>query len=82
MISKYGRGLGNEIIDAIYKGKLIEPIDAKSVKAYMNSNGWYPPDNYLHVFLANSSSPDHSNNFKKLFIRVEEGKYILKRSNN
>lgn len=79
MAPKYGRGLGNEIIDAINKGKLKEPISAQDVKNHMNSNGWYPPENYLNVFLANSSSPDHSKNFKKIFKRVDEGKYVLTR---
>lgn len=79
MAAKYGRGLGNEIIDAINKGKLIEPIDVKAVRSYMNSNGWFPPETYLNVFLANSSSLAHSMEFKKLFVRVEEGKYVLRK---
>ena len=76
--SRYGEGLGKEIIKAINNGELIEPISTQMIKQFCKSKGWDVPDNYTNVYLANSSSEHHSKNFKKCFYNVGENQYVLR----
>jgi hypothetical protein len=78
-VAKYGKGMANEILEGIDKGYLSEPITKEDVKKFMNSKGWFPPDTYINVFLANSSNLNHSKSYRKLFDALGEGKYILKK---
>jgi len=75
--SKYGEGLREEIIKAINNGELIEPISTQMIKQFCKSRGWNVPDNYANVFLANSSSQQHSNNYDKCFKKIGENQYVL-----
>ncbi|OIJ22017.1 hypothetical protein BKP45_04895 [Anaerobacillus alkalidiazotrophicus] len=74
---KYGRGMKVEIVDAIKKGKLKQPINTRDVEQFMNNNGWYPRKNFLNVFLANHSNPGHSKTYEKIFKSIGNGKYVL-----
>lgn len=76
---KYGKGLRIEIIEAILKGELTEPISNNDVKKFCKSKGWNASNNYTSVYLNNASSKTHSQNFVKCFEKTENGKYILKK---
>lgn len=77
-VPKYGRGMKVEVVDAIKKGKLTQPINKKKIVQYMNQNGWYPNGNFMNVFLANHSNPNHSKSYEKIFISMGNGEYTLK----
>lgn len=57
---KYGRGMNVEVVEAIKIGKIKQPFEN-----YMNSNGWYPNNRFLNVFLPNHTNPNHSEIMKK-----------------
>lgn len=76
-MTKYGCGIGNEIVKAINKKELPETICTDDIKEFCKRNNWNVPDTYLNVFLANSSAETHSPTYKKYFIRVSEGRYKL-----
>jgi hypothetical protein len=74
---KYGRGMKIEILDAIKKGKLKQPVTTKDIEEYMNINGWYPKKNFVNVFLPNHTNPNHSKTYEKIFQSIGDGKYLL-----
>jgi len=77
-LPKYGRGMKVEVVEAIRRGKLKQPLTTKDVREYMHSNGWYPSENFVNVFLSNHSNPEHSKSYQKIFESMGNGKYFLK----
>ena len=77
-MSKYGRGLGREIFEAVKTGKIVEPFNVSKCRVFALSKGWDVPETYLRVALANSKvDRDHSETYKNYFIRVSEGMYKI-----
>jgi hypothetical protein len=76
---KYGKGLNYEIALAVQKGEINQPFNVNDVKKYTQSQNWLVPISYLNVCLANGSSENHSQTYKKYFENVGDGKYILKK---
>jgi len=74
---KYGRGLNREIVGAVNKGEIVEPITVRKVKKYVDKHNWDIPETYINVCLANATSLDHSKTYKKYFISMGNGKYEL-----
>ncbi len=75
---RYGRGLNREIVGAVNKGEIEEPITVQKVKKYAKTRNWNVPETYVNVCLANATSLDHSKTYKKYFISVGVGEYKLK----
>lgn len=76
-MSKYGRGLNREIVAAVNAGELQEPVCTRDVRELCESRGWGVTPAYLAVTLANAASDDHSPTYKKYFVRVSEGRYVV-----
>lgn len=76
-MSKFGDGLGIEVVHAIKSGELREPITTKSIRDYCEIKKWKPSDKFINVLLANSSAEGHSLTYKKYFERVSKGEYCL-----
>jgi hypothetical protein len=76
-MSKYGEGLGIEVVNAIKSGELKEPITTKSIRELCEIRAWKPSDKFINVLLANSSAEKHSLTYKKYFERVSKGEYCL-----
>jgi hypothetical protein len=74
--SKYGRGLGREVIAAVNSGELREPFDTRDLWALIARRGWDAPANSVNVFLHNSSN-DYATN-GKYFVHVGRGKFKLR----
>jgi len=79
-MAKYGRGLNREIVAAVNIGFVSEPFSIADVRMVIREKGWKPepPENYVVVALANGASDDHSNTYKKYFLSLGEGKYMLR----
>lgn len=76
-MAKYGRGLNNEFVEAVKRGEIGEPFSTEDVRSFAKSKGWNPSENYIAVLLPNGSSETHSNTYRKLFVAIGGGKYIL-----
>ncbi len=76
--SKYGRGLGREIFEAVKAGKLPQPFDVAACREFARKRSWKPPESYIRVVLANSEvNRSHSETYHNYFERVAEGKYRI-----
>jgi hypothetical protein len=75
---KYGRGLNREIVGAVNKGIIFEPFRTSDIRQFTASKGWSVPETYINVTLANASSDEHSETYKKFFIRIDDGIYKVK----
>lgn len=76
-MSKYGEGLGKEIIKGVNKRELDEPLTTAKIKSFCSKKGWNPPDNYLNAFLANASSEKHSLTYVKCIVKNGNGEYFI-----
>ena len=76
-MAKYGRGLGREFAQAVKNSDIREPFSTKDVRDFAASRGWKPPESYINVLLANSSSGKHSKTYLKLFESLGKGMYKL-----
>lgn len=76
-MSKFGDGLGIELVRAIKSGRISEPFTRNDVEKFVEEQGWTPSGNYVAVILANSSSPTHSLTYKKYFTSLGNGQYVL-----
>lgn len=74
---KYGKGLNIEFANAVKAGIIREPFNTNDVRGFANTRGWNPPDNYINVLLPNGSAETHSHTYKKLFVSVGDGLYVL-----
>ena len=77
-MGKYGRGLNREIVGAVNRGILVEPLTAEKVRAYAKSNGWDIPETYIVVALSNGASSEHTITYRKYFDSLGGGKYRVK----
>lgn len=76
-MTKYGDGLGAEVVKAVRAGKISEPFSTEDVIRLAKEKGWNPSPNYINVILGNSSNLTHSPTYKKYFLRVGTGRYVL-----
>ena len=76
-MSKYGKGLAREIVDAVSTGELKEPLTTQIIEKFCENRGWSVSKKYTNVLLANSTSENHSLTYKKYFERVGENEYIV-----
>lgn len=81
-MGKYGEGLGKEFALAVLRGEVSEVFTTKDLSKFVESRGWNPPENYLNVLLANSSSENHSKTYVKYFKSIGTGKYMLSKNIN
>lgn len=75
---KYGQGLNREIVGAVNRGAIREPFSVRDAVNFAHSRGWYPPETYTRVTLANATSETHSETYGKYFYRVAEGLYRVR----
>lgn len=77
-MAKHGeRGLGYEIVQAVIRGEIAEPITVNKVKQYCKRNGINASENHMRVILSNASDNTHSPTYKKYFERVGRGEYVV-----
>jgi len=77
-MSKYGRGLGREIYEAVKKGIIKQPFNIADCRKFISSKGWNVPESYLRVLLSNSEvHRGHSGTYKNYFVRVSNGLYDI-----
>lgn len=76
-MSKYGEGLGKEIVKGVKNGELDEPLTTAKIKHFCIKKGWNPSEHYLNVFLANTSSDKHSPTYVKYIDKTNTGEYIV-----
>ena len=77
-MAKYGRGLNREIVAAVNRGELSEPLTTTSVRQLAALRGWKPAENLVLVALANAASDDHSPTYRKYFQSLGGGKYRVR----
>ena len=77
---KYGRGLNREVVAAVNRGAISEPLTVKKVRLLIKEKNWRPepPEEYVIVTLANGASDNHSPTYKKYFISIGDGQYKLR----
>ncbi|MBU8915112.1 HNH endonuclease [Bacillus sp. FJAT-29953] len=77
-MAKHGdSGLGYEIVNAVNKGEITEPITFDKVKHYCKRKGIEASENHMRVILSNASANTHSPTYKKYFKRVARGEYVV-----
>ncbi|WP_025436198.1 hypothetical protein [Peptoclostridium acidaminophilum] len=76
-MAKYGRGLNIEFVAAVKNGEINEPFCTKDVRDFAKNRGWNPSEKYIAVLLPNGASDEHSQTYKKLFVSIGNGLYIL-----
>ncbi|SEW31459.1 hypothetical protein [[Clostridium] fimetarium] len=76
-MSKYGEGLGIELVKAVNKGELLEPVTTKKIREYCEVKNWKPSNSYINVYLANTAAENHSPTYKKYFEKVADGEYAV-----
>lgn len=74
---KYGSGLNIEFAYAVNWGLVNEPFTTYDVEKFALSKGWKPSPNYILVILTNGASEKYSPTYKKYFISVGNGFYML-----
>lgn len=77
-MAKYGRGLNREIVAAVNRGELAEPLTADSVRRLAAERGWKPTAKHIIVTLANAASDDHSPTYRKYFRSLGSGRYRVR----
>lgn len=76
-MSKYGEGLGKEIVKGVKNGELDEPLTTVKVRLFCAKKGWNPSENYISVILANASSEKHSPTYVKYIEKNSIGEYFV-----
>lgn len=74
---KYGKGLNNEIVNAVHAGVIPKRFNREHVRGFTESKKWNVPDTYINSCLSNASSPNHSHSMKVLFESLGDGEYML-----
>ena len=77
-MAKYGRGLNREVVAAVNRGELSEPLTTASVRHLAALRGWKPAENLVLVALANAASDSHSPTYRKYFRALGGGKYRVR----
>lgn len=77
-MAKFGRGLNREILAAVNRGELLEPLSVQSVKELVSRRGWKVSPNMVNVTLANAASDEHSPTFAKYFEAQGAGRYRVR----
>ena len=77
-MAKYGRGLNREIVAAVNRGELSEPLTTASVRQLAALRGWKPAENLILVALANAASDDHSPTYREYFRSLGRGQYQVR----
>ena len=77
-MAKYGRGLNREIVAAVNRGELSEPLTTASVRQLAALRGWKPAENLILVALGNAASDDHSPTYRKYFRSVGRAEYRVR----
>ena len=77
-MTKYGRGLNREIVGAVNRGIVNEPLSVSDVRDFVAQKNWDVPEEYLTVCLPNASAFEHSHTYKMYFESVGNGRYIVK----
>jgi len=78
-LSKFGRGLNREIVGAVNRGELAEPLTIEVVREFALRSGWAVRETHLRVTLANAASRGHSPTYRKYFEPVGRGRYRVRR---
>lgn len=78
-MAKYERGLNREIVAAVNRGGLNEPLTVATVREFVMRRGWNVSDSYLVVALANGASARHSASYRKYFEALGNGGYRVRR---
>lgn len=76
-MSKYGEGLAREIIKAVNRGDIIEPITYKKIEQFCSNNGLAATENQMRVILSNGTENKHSPTYTKYFERTRRGEYRI-----
>lgn len=77
-MTKFGRGLNREIVGAVNRGELNEPLTTQAVREFALKSGWAVRETHLRVTLANAASTGHSPTYRKYFRAVGRGKYWVR----
>jgi hypothetical protein len=79
-VAKYERGLNRELVAAVNSGIVSEPFTVADVRRVIRQKGWKPepPEEYVVVALSNGASEDHSHTYKKYFLSLGNGRYMLR----
>ena len=77
-VSKFGRGLNREIVGAVNRGELTEPLTTQAVREFALKRGWAVRETHLRVTLANATSSGHSPTYRKYFEAVGRGQYRVR----
>ena len=77
-MTKYGEGLAKEIVKAVNRGEIIEPITKAKVNQLCEKKKFNYSDDMKGIILSNSEiDATHSPTFKKYFKRINKGEYIV-----
>jgi hypothetical protein len=49
-MSKYGKGLGRELVNGVKNGEIEEPLTTKKIKEFCEMKGWKPSERILMYF--------------------------------
>lgn len=77
-LSKFGRGFNREIVGAVNRGELREPLTTATVLEFALRRGWAVRETHLRVTLANAASSSHSPTYRKYFEAVGRGRYRVR----
>lgn len=78
-LTKFGRGLNREIVGAVNRGELREPLTIAAVREFALARGWAVRESHLAVTLVNAASSNHSPTYRKYFEAVGRGRYRVRR---
>lgn len=77
-MAKHGEGLAKEIVKAVNRGEIIEPITTDKVNQLCEKKKFEYSNHTKGVVLSNSEiDATHSPTYKKYFKKISEGEYIL-----
>ena len=77
-MAKFGRGLNREIVAAVNRGELNEPLTTASVRRLAAQRGYKPTESHVLVALANAASDSHSPTYRKYFRSLGGGRYRVR----
>lgn len=78
-MAKFGRGLNREIVAAVNRGELSEPLTVSTIREFVRRRGWPVRESHLRVTLANAASIRHSPTYRKYFEALGDGRYQVRR---
>ena len=75
---KFGRGLNRELVAAVNRCEIEEPLTTRDVALFAERRGWKVRPSHLQVTLQNASNEAHSPTYKKYFLAVGRGRFRLR----